>query len=122
MKRKSIALLTAGAVALIAVTAGASTYIASDRMENNTVKAKTETVKVTATQPQQQRRVVQERPAAQPCDDGNIVGKIVGGTAGGVVGSQFGKGNGKTAATIGGAVGGTVLGGEYIPTKNIACR
>jgi uncharacterized protein YcfJ len=118
MKTNNIIALVAGAILLIGATAGASVYV----MENKGDE-KPQSISSTKTPVQKTVTYTQPRPAPLPeCDDDNIVGKVVGGAAGGIAGSQIGSGNGKTAATIGGAVGGALLGGEYIPTKNVTCR
>ncbi len=126
MKRKHMILTGVTAVALLALTAVASAYVATNVMnEDKPAPAKVATkAKVgdnikwnnnpqPAPAPQQQ--------VASNCNDGNIVGTVIGGAAGGVAGSQIGKGNGKTAATIGGAVAGGYLGNQFIPTHNALC-
>ena len=119
-KNKMI-LLGIGAVALIAVTAGASAYVATNMAEEKPVAAKTasrENIKwddAPAPQPQQQ---AQAKPA---CNDANIVGAAIGAVAGGVAGNQIGSGSGKDLATIGGAIGGGWLGKDHIPTHNVLC-
>jgi uncharacterized protein YcfJ len=120
MKTNTIVAIGAGALLLVAATAGASVYL----MENNDPeeKANTSTTRV-STQETIHYNQPRQAQAPQPaCDDDNIVGKVVGGAGGGLAGSQIGSGSGKTAATIAGAVGGTLLGEEYIPTKNVTCR
>lgn len=114
-KVKNTLAIGAGALILVAATAGASTYILTQDDMPKASEQDTGTF--------QRASTTQAAPAPQPaCDDDNIVGKVVGGVAGGVAGSQFGSGNGKTAATIGGSVGGQLLGEEYIPTRNATCR
>ena len=121
-RQKRTLLLIGGAVALVAITAGATTYATGNMPE---IEFKQE--KETKSQPVVSTNTVQtstQAPAPQipACDDDNIVGKVLGGAVGGVAGSQIGKGNGKTAATIGGTVGGTLLGEKYIPTDDVTCR
>ena len=120
MTKKDIFALTAGAILLVGVTAGASAYYMNqDEWAENERSTRVSNVEpASGTQ-----QPVQAQATAQPaCDDDNIVGKVLGGAAGGVAGSQFGSGNGQTAATIGGTVGGTLLGEKYIPTHNTTCR
>ena len=119
MKKKDIFVLTAGAILLVGVTAGASAYYMN---QDDMATENERTQRVSHVQPARgQNRTIQTQ--TQPnCDDDNIVGKVLGGAAGGLAGSQVGSGSGKTAATIGGSVGGTVLGEKYIPTDNATCR
>jgi outer membrane lipoprotein SlyB len=119
MKNKHIAILVAGAVTLIAATAGASVLV----MNHD----KADTPKSSHVAQKENIRWNDSPPAAQPqqvanCDDGNVVGAIAGGVGGGVLGSTVGDGKGKTAATIGGTLGGAYLGKEFIPTDNVTCR
>lgn len=119
--KKFLITLLAG-FALIAFTAAASAYIATN------VAKEEKTATVETKRKKRGEEITWNEPRAQAprnipaCDDDNIVGKVVGGAAGGVAGSQIGSGSGKTAATIGGAVGGALLGEEYIPTRNVTCR
>ncbi len=115
MNKRDALALGAGAVLLVAITAGASAYVMTMDDAPDAQSAQKASVTSTASRAPAQAPV----PA---CDDDNIVGKVLGGVGGGVAGAQFGKGNGKTAATIGGAVGGQLLGEEYIPTRNVTCR
>ena len=145
MTRKQTILVIAGAILLVAVTAGASSFITRDVMTPET--AKTETA-AAAPAPAQAKRTVQatkthhavqarneqinwNQPAPQQpapvqqqarCDDGNIVGAAIGAGAGGLVGHQFGKGKGKDLATIGGVIAGGAAGHQMIPTRGVLCR
>ncbi len=127
MTKKDVFALTAGAILLVGITAGASAYyLNNDGVEDNSASQQVE--RVTYVQPQSApvaQQPVQQQPVQQrtvACDDDNIVGKVLGGVGGGLLGSRVGKGGGKTAATIGGSVGGTLIGEELIPTKNVTCR
>lgn len=119
---KKIFLIAAGVVGLVAVTAGATTYIASDSMRSEETGSAEVQVSSSAPAPTQTTANTTTTQAAPACDDDNIVGKVIGGAAGGAAASNIGKGSGKTAATIGGAVGGSLLGEEFLPTKNVTCR
>lgn len=120
MTKKDIFALTAGAILLVGITAGASAYyLNNDNGENERAQSVSQVQPTTSGANMAQTAPAQPQPA---CDDDNIVGKVVGGVGGGLIGSQIGGGSGKTAATIGGSVGGTILGEEYVPTKNVTCR
>ncbi len=136
MKRNEIIMVAAGAVLLVAATAGASTYIANPDIFKSSAVTEEESVAAIAPaagsarvpqQPVQQQAVQQQpiqanaEPAKPRCDDDNIVGKVAGGIVGGLLGNEIGSGRGNTAATIGGSVGGTLLGEEFIPTQNVTC-
>lgn len=103
-------LAVAGAVLLVAATAGATAYVV-DRPETPVQKAQVE-----------RAAAPQAAPQRVACNDGNIAGKALGGVGGGVAGSMIGSGSGKTAATIGGTLGGAYIGGEVIPLNNVTCR
>jgi len=119
MTKRDIFALTAGAILLVGITAGASAYYLNS--DNDAVEERTQAV--SQLHPATATTTTQAAPAPLPeCDDDNIVGKVVGGVGGGLLGSQVGDGSGKTAATIGGSVGGTILGEKYVPTKNVTCR
>lgn len=127
MNKKDIFAVTAAAILLVGLGAGASAYyINYDDIHSGANAAEAERVSYTepaaGTTRQVQTQQVQQAPAQPACDDDNIVGKVIGGVGGGLIGNQIGKGNGNTAATIGGSVGGTLLGEEYIPTRNVTCR
>lgn len=121
--KKKMVLLGVGAVALLAVTAGASAFIATNVANDKDVSepqkvASAETIRWDdAPAPQQQA----QQPVAKSCDDANIVGAAIGAVAGGLAGNQIGSGRGQDLATIGGAIGGGYLGKEYIPTRNTLC-
>ena len=118
MTKRDIFALTAGAILLVGVTAGASAYyLNSDKVADERPQAVSQMQPVAAT-----TTVGAAPPPLPECDDDNIVGKVVGGVGGGLLGAQVGGGTGKTAATIGGSVGGTILGEKYVPTKNVTCR
>jgi uncharacterized protein YcfJ len=116
------AIIGAAAIAVIAGTAIASSYITSTSLD-------------TGPTPQQQAAVHhsgqryaaaapaagQPAPVRRTCDDHNIVGTVGGAVAGGLVGSAFGKGSGRGLATAGGAVAGGALGNAYIPTRGATC-
>jgi outer membrane lipoprotein SlyB len=118
---RQTALLIGGVVFLVAATAGASALITQKSMESDasavhkTASVKNETITWNDRQPA-------PAPAAQDCNDHNVVGKIGGGVVGGIVGSKVGKGDGKTAGTIAGTLGGSYLGGKFEPTQNITCK
>ena len=118
MTKKDIFALTAGAILLVGISAGAGAYYVNS--DDDAAQSQQRAVKVS----HNNTNPTDTAPATTvpACDDDNIVGKVLGGAAGGIAGSQIGSGNGKTAATIGGSVGGTLLGEEYIPTKNVTCR
>ena len=123
MSAKNIYLFGLGGLLLVAMTAGASAYVATNIAKEDTVKTKTVSKssggeKITWNEPRQTQPAA---PARTACDDGNVVGAVVGGVGGGVVGSQIGKGSGKTAGTIAGTLGGAYLGRELIPTQNVTC-
>lgn len=127
MKTKQILAWGAGVLALVLVTAGASALVTKEVIGEKPVIEKTAAApapkaqKITWNEPRQAQPVQQARPAAPPCNDGNIVGLALGGIGGGIAGNQIGKGSGNTVATIGGAVGGAYLGKEFIPTENVTC-
>lgn len=118
-KQRQILLLSLGAILLIAVTAGASTYLLT---QDDKPAVKAESRAQNAIQWDQGTQASAAPPPQPRCDDGNIVGKVVGGVGGGAAASSVGKGKGKTAATIAGTLGGAYLGGEYLPTRNVTCR
>ncbi len=129
MKRNHIILASVAGLVLIALTAGASAYVATSMMNEKETPVKVASVKKESKVGENIRwnNNAQPAPAPQPqrvasnCSDGNIVGTVIGGAAGGLAGSQVGKGSGKTAATIGGAVAGGYLGNQFIPTDNALC-
>lgn len=116
--QKRIALV-AGVVALLAVTAGASAYVAKE-IDNNPPNAKASD-EITWNNERQQPQPQQQAKAEPACDDANVVGAAIGAVAGGVVGNQVGSGKGQDLATIGGAIGGGYLGQQHIPTRNVLC-
>jgi uncharacterized protein YcfJ len=135
MNRKSIALLTLGAVLLVAITAGASVYMTKQHLTEDkaaavevkqpTAKRRSASNSIKWDNPAPARQQVQRTTTVQTasaCNDDNIAGKAVGGVGGGVLGSLVGKGKGKTAATIGGTLAGAYVGGEAIPLHNATCR
>lgn len=120
MTKRDIFALTAGAILLVGITAGASAYYLNS---DDAVEERSQAVSQIQPAAATTRTTTQAAPAPLPeCDDDNIVGKVVGGVGGGLLGAQVGSGSGKTAATIGGSVGGTILGEKYVPTKNVTCR
>lgn len=123
---KQIAILSAAAVLLVALSAGASVYLTKESIKNKSEKVAVTThhksVKNDIKWDNKNQNVQTQQVAQSNCDDGNIAGKAVGGVGGGVLGSMVGKGKGKTAATIGGTLGGAYLGGEAIPLRNVTCR
>lgn len=128
MQRKHMILAGITAVALLALTAGASAYIATNMNKEEPVAAKVASApkakvgeNIRWNNNAQPAPAPQQQQVASNCSDGNIVGTVIGGAAGGLAGSQVGKGNGKTAATIGGAVAGGYLGNQFIPTDNALC-
>lgn len=126
MVKKHMIAASLGALALVMMTAGASAWITSEKLNNKPVVEKVVSHQ-TITRENRNNVTIAKPVAAQQqqqpaCDDGNIAGTVLGGAAGGIVGSQIGNGNGQTAATIGGVVGGAILGREYIPTQNVTCR
>ncbi len=121
--KKKMILLGITSVALIALTAGASAYIATQAAQDKPV-----TEKVAAqnnikwdNEPTQPAPQPQQQVAQKSCDDANIVGTAIGAVAGGLAGNQIGSGRGQDLATIGGAIGGGYLGKEHIPTRNVLC-
>ncbi len=121
MTRKNMFLWGLGGALLIAMTAGASAYIATKAAGEGEVVEATRTAqadKINWDGPAQQQA---QQPAAKSCDDSNIVGAAIGAVAGGVAGNQIGSGKGQDLATIGGAIGGGALGQRYIPTRNALC-
>lgn len=112
----------AGVVAIMALTAGASAYVATeiaDDKKPEKVNAKVSEDKITWNEPRQNPEPQQQ--AASSCDDANVVGAAIGAVAGGFAGNQIGDGRGQDLATVGGAIGGGVLGQQYIPTRNVLC-
>ena len=124
-KGKNIMVITLGALALIAATAGASVLITHHVLTNDQPSAQANAAPA-KTVVAHHENIHWNRQAAAPakpaCNDHNIVGDVVGGVAGGVVGNQVGKGKGNTAATIGGTLGGAYLGNKFIPTDNVTCK
>lgn len=120
-KTKNIILASVGAVALVAVAAGAGAYVTQEVINDDKPVAARQ-VSSNAIEWNGDRRQEQApQRVASNCDDGNIVGTVLGGLGGGILGNQIGSGSGNTAATIGGAVGGAALGNRYIPTDNETC-
>lgn len=122
MERKHIIGLSIGVVALIALTAGASAFVATQVMHEKPAVTASTTHHKSSHITWNDQQSAQAQPAQPACDDGNVVGYVLGGVGGGVVGNQLGKGKGNTATTIGGTLGGAYLGGQYIPTRNVTCR
>ncbi len=125
MQRKNLILIIIGAIALIAVTAGASAYVTRDVMKPEKKVEKVATKKTTSEQISWNESRQQAQPQPQQvkkCDDGNIVGAGIGAAAGGLVGNQFGKGKGNDLATIGGIIVGGTAGHQMIPTRGVLCR
>ncbi len=123
MQRKNLILFIIGAIALIALTAGASAYVTRDMMSTEkkvekTAAKKTTSERISWNEPRPQPQPVQ----AKRCDDGNIVGAALGAAGGGIIGNQFGKGKGKDLATIGGVIAGGTAGHQLIPTRGVLCR
>lgn len=127
MKKQHVIAIVVGAVALVASTAAATSFIAHRTAQQ---EAQAAAPKPAATRskalPWRDRQAQYTTASAQSskpaCDDGNALGYIVGGVGGGIVGNQIGKGSGNTAATIGGVLGGAYLGGQHLPLKNTLCR
>lgn len=122
MTRKNMVLWGLGGALLIAMTVGASAYVATRSVDRDDAAkpaktAQAETIHWDDAPAQQQA----QQPAAKSCDDANIVGAALGAVAGGVAGNQIGSGRGQDLATIGGAIGGGALGQRYIPTRNALC-
>lgn len=112
-----IVAIIAGAIALIALTAMAATYLARPATPEPAKQ-------VTVIHRNSGTHYANQQPVARDpaCDDKNIVGTGLGAVAGGVLGNQIGGGKGRTVATVGGALGGAYLGNEYLPTRNVTCR
>lgn len=129
MQRKHMIGIAIGAAALVLLTAGASAVVINDMIQEDSAPTheSVQTRHPVSTSSgnnvtwNSERTAPPPAPQQEACDDGNLVGKVLGGAAGGVAGSQVGSGSGKTAATIGGTLGGALLGGEYLPTKNVTC-
>ena len=128
-RTKKTLLLSVAALALVAVTAGASIYVTKEMDEPAAVQTiQKRTIRKEAINWDHASIAPRQMPQSTPqqvasaCNDNNIVGTAVGGVAGGVLGSNVGKGHGKTAATIGGTLGGAYLGNQLIPTRNLMCR
>lgn len=129
MKRNHVILAGVAGLVLIALTAGASAYVATSMIHEEKEPVKVASVKKEPKVGENIRWNNNSAPAPAPqpqrvasnCSDGNIVGTVIGGAAGGIAGNQIGKGNGNTAATIGGAIAGGYLGNQFIPTHNALC-
>lgn len=120
MKRNhKIMIASAAAVAVLATTAVAASYITAESMKEPTQQARVIHHSPTSMQMAQVQPVQRTQP---PCDDKNIIGTLSGGVIGGVIGNQFGSGSGKTLATVGGAAGGAYVGNQYIPTRGATCN
>ena len=104
MTQNQTILLGVAVALLIAVTAGAGVYMAT-----NDDVSKTEPAAGGIKWDQAESRSPAPAPQ-QNCDDGNVVGKVIGGVGGGAAASNVGKGSGKTAATIAGTLGGHLVG------------
>lgn len=125
-KNKHILAIAIGAIALVALTAGASALITNNQIDDNppvtqkVVKTTHRKDNISWNNPPQQQPAPQ--PVRKKCDDGNVVGYGLGALAGGLIGNQIGDGDGKKVATVGGAAAGALAGGQYIPTRGVLCR